>query len=438
LKITKDELTILWPLSAILGLFFAIKKNWRIALFLFLFFIGHVSFFIWYWDSGTIYVASYLVVMALGGAGIYCLVGLFENTKIPKASLIRMAAVICASFVLFSFLKNYGRLDKSSYYAVEDLASADYMRFDYDSMVLTSLYWPFFYYFQDVERKREDINVVSLSDIFQPGYFNTVTEERLPGIEIPKFGYDSKTWGPFLRELLYLNHNKRGIYFGPDQRMIETLSSQLLPEIFFYRLVPPDEVKDAGPEYYVQYLDRLYRFISIELASRKGEFFADTQYKAYYEVNFNVLSLYLTENHLWEIDKSIIKVAEIIIGPTSRLRLDMINSLTRLGEYQEAEELFRWLISQNPDEVWLYINFGHNLIAQDRYGEAVSEFEEALSIGGADAEAHLGIGISMFREGRYPEAFDALTRARGEITENTSENDINDILNLLEEVKDYL
>lgn len=438
LKITKNELTILWPLSAILGLFFAIRKNWRIALFLLLFFLGHVSFFIWYWDSGTIYVASFLVVMALGGVGIYYFIGLFEKTKIPKISLQRMAAIICASFVLFTFIKDYGRLDKSNYYAVEDLAAADFMRFDHDSMVLTSLYWPFFYYFQDVERRREDINVISLSDIFQPKYFNTITSERFPGIEIPEKGYDSKTWAPFLKELLYLNYEKREIYFGPDKRIVEKLSSQLLPEIFFYRLVSLDDVKKAGPEYYAEYLDRLYRFISSELATRRGEFFADIQYKAYYEINFSVLSLYLTENSLWEIERSVIKVAEIILGPVSRLRLDMVNSLTQLGEYEEAEELFLWLISRYPDEVWLHINFGHNLMAQKMYGQAVSEFEEALSIGGADAEAHLGIGISMFRLERYPEALKALTKAKKEITKNTAEEDISDILNLLEEVKDHI
>lgn len=439
LKITIKELTPLWPISAIIGLIVMVRRNLKTAIFLLLFFLGHVSFFIWYWDSGTIYVASFIVVMALGGVGLHFLLRLSEKIEIPNLRPGRVGAVLLLAFVAYSLLMDYRTLDKSSYYQAETLSLSDYTRFAPDSMVLTSLYWPFFYYFQDVMKLREDITIIPLSDIFEPTYFNRVTGKRFPQIEVPEFSYNEDNFVDFLRELIYLNRSEREIYIGPDIRVIEKYSPYIVPELFFFRFVDDRELMEAKGEFYSEYFKRLGLFLYRELSSHQGEFFVDHYYHDYYYLSLKAIASYLSFHGLLSEEKSVIMLSEPILGrDVVGIDLDLPYKLSLLHKFTEAEDILRLAVKYYPDEPFVHINLGHNLLFQGRFDEAISEFDMALKLGGANAEGYYGIGEVLYFQGRYEEALKALEEARDNITENTSDADIEDIDALFEEVKTKL
>ncbi|MBN1572474.1 MAG: DUF2723 domain-containing protein [Deltaproteobacteria bacterium] len=442
LKVMVRELTYLWPVASLVGLYVAIRRDWRVSILLFLFFLGHISFFVWYWKGGTVYIPSFLVVMGLGGAGIYFIGEYLAGFKKIKINFRRILLVTALSFVVFSLLKDYRSLDKSNYYAAHNIVFADYMRFEYDSLALTSIYWPIFYYYQDIERLREDVTVVPFSDIFQPKYFNRVTAGRFPRIEVPDIPYESETAIPYLGALIKANIDDRKIYIGPDVRIVEKVSKYIVPEVFFFRLLTEGEIEAADDEFYreyfIEYLGRFHTFIQRELSSRGGEFLADNIYKDYYSISFRALSNYFITRKMWPANKAILNMAGAIVGFVPDLKENLAFSLMQLGEYEEAEKIFKSLIRRYPDVVWPRLNWGHNLLALGKYDEAVAEFETVLKMGGARAEAYYGIGLVLYRQGRLTESIDALTRAKESVTEKTKREDVEDIDRLIDTVDNKL
>ena len=432
--ITTAELTVLWSLVSMAGLVVAFRKNWRLAVLFVLYFLGHVSFFIWYWQTGSIYTASYVAPMVLAALAFYFGIAWINDRFRVKFRFGRVGAVILIAFVAFTLLIDYGRLDKSNYWAAERLAAADYIGFDRDALVLTSLYWPFFYYFQDVEKLREDLHVVPVSDILEPEYFNRVTPERFPGIEVPDMNYTQDTSIDFMLQLMGENISSRTVYLGPDRRIVEKLSHQLVPELFFFRVVTDDEALALDDEYYAAYLTGLHDFVQMELASRGGEFFADEVYRSYYRNNFLALSTYLAEREQWRAVVSVAKMSEIVIGPEPLIKKDLLDALTMLELYDEAEVELIWFVERYPDVSLLRVNYGYNLLSQGRYDEAADEFFRAVERGDINAEAYLGLGIALAEMERDEEARDALRSAREAINEYTSLDDRAKIETLLDEL----
>jgi len=421
--ITVSELTVLWSLFSVAGLVVVFRKNWRMALLFVLYFLGHVSFFIWYWDTGSIYTASYAALMALAAVAFYFMVDWIDRRLDGKFRVGRVGALILVACVVFTLGVDYNRLDKSNYWAAERLAAVDYINFDRDSLVLTSLYWPFFYYFQDVEKLREDLHVVPVSDILEPEYFNRVTPERFPGIEFPDMTYTSDTSIEFMLRLMGENISSRTVYMGPDRRIVENLSHQLMPELFFFRVVSEEEVLALDDAFYAAFLTRMYDFSQLELTSRGGEFFADEVYRAYYRNNYLAVSTYLIGREEWRAVVSNARIAEVVIGDDQLIKKDLLHALTMLEEYDEAEDVIVWFIERYPRVSLLRVNYGYNLMSQGRYVEAADEFLVAVEIGDIDAEASLGLGTAFLEMGRDDEAKAALLNARESVDEGTSPED---------------
>ncbi|MBN1881390.1 MAG: DUF2723 domain-containing protein [Deltaproteobacteria bacterium] len=432
--ITASELTVLWSLVSVAGLLVVFRKNWRMALLFLLYFLGHVSFFIWYWQTGSIYTASYVVPMMLAAVAFYFGISWIEKRFSVRIRWRRVGAVVLAAFVMFTLAIDYGKLDKSNYWAAERLAAADYTGFDRDALVLTSLYWPFFYYFKDVERLREDLHVVPVSDCLEPEYFNRVTPERFPGIEVPDMKYTRDTGIDFMLQLMGENISSRTVYLGPDRRIVEKLSNQLVPELFFFRVVTDDEAEKVDADYCAAYLTGLHDFVQRELDSRGGEFFADEVYRSYYSNNFLALSTYLVKQKQWLAVVSVARMAEIVIGPVPLIKRDLLDALTMLERYDEAEDEFIWFLERYPNVSLLLVNYGYNLFSQGRYDDAAREFSLAVEMGDINAEAYLGLGIVFLAMEQNEEAVDALRAAREAINENTSPDDREKIEELLDEL----
>jgi tetratricopeptide (TPR) repeat protein len=436
LKIMIKELTILWPVASLFGLYLTVKREWRTSILLILFFLGHISFFIWYWNGGTVYIPSFMVVMALGGAGLYFIGEYVRGVKRIKTNFRRILLVAALAFAAFSFLTNFRSLDKSNYYAAHNIAFADYIRFEYDSLALTSIYWPTFFYFQDIEKLREDVTVVPISDILEPKYFNRVTAERFPRIDVPSIAYESDTAVAYLSKLIKLNIDERKIYIGPEVRIVEKISKYVIPEIFFYRLLTDKDIKVADGEFYqkyfFEYLERLVLFFKQELSSRGGEFMGDNIYKDYYAISLRTLSVYFVERRMWSVNKTVLILAEPVVGFNPDLKDKLAYSLMQIGEYEQADKIFREIIKNYPNVVWPKLNHGFNLIQLERYDDAMKEFTKAVEMGGVDTEAYYGIGLVLYKQGKFLESKEMLTKAKKLVTGKTNTKDVEDIDKLLE------
>jgi tetratricopeptide (TPR) repeat protein len=227
----------------------------------------------------------------------------------------------------------------------------------------------------------------------------------------------------FMLQLMGENISSRTVYMGPDKRIVENLSHQLIPELFFFRVVPEEEVEAVDNEYYAGYLSSLHGFVQRELDSRGGEFFADEVYRAYYRNNFLSLTTYLVLREQWRTAATAARISEVIIGPEPLIKKDLLDALTMQELYDEAEVEILWFLERYPNVSLLRINYGYNLLGQERYDEAVDEFTRAAKIGDINAEAYLGLGIALSALGRDAEAKEALTEARESINENTSPDD---------------
>lgn len=73
----------------------------------------------------------------------------------------------------------------------------------------------------------------------------------------------------------------------------------------------------------------------------------------------------------------------------------------RLKDLETAESLMKQAIALEPDEVWRHVSLGELYLAEERYQEAVPEFERALALDPENEEAQQGLdealGVTMER-----------------------------------------
>ncbi|UCF80350.1 MAG: alkaline phosphatase family protein [Acidobacteriota bacterium] len=95
------------------------------------------------------------------------------------------------------------------------------------------------------------------------------------------------------------------------------------------------------------------------------------------------------------------------IAPASNLGL----SYARRGEWAKAEELYREALSENPNDWLTRRRLGECLIAQERFEEALGQFEKILGAKPRDTQAALGWAEAASALGRPQEARAPLERA---------------------------
>lgn len=80
------------------------------------------------------------------------------------------------------------------------------------------------------------------------------------------------------------------------------------------------------------------------------------------------------------------------------------------GDFKQAEETYRLIVEADPADLRMQCNLGVALIKQERFGEAVGRFQDALSRDESNAFAHLMLGVCHWKL-RQPElAVDRLNR----------------------------
>ncbi len=404
------ELTPLWPLAALYGFYLVFKKNWKLFILLALFGAVHIAFFIWYWAIGTIYIPFYVAVMATGGAGLFFLSERLPRIGARRVNAARILAVLTAAFVCFNLLFNFGKLDKSDYYAAEDFTCSDFYRFDYGAMVVTNLLWPNFYYLQDVERLREDLVIIAVGDIVQPDYFNRFTRKRYPELDVPPGKVSKDTGVAFLRSLIFLNAHHRAVYIGPDEDIVRRLSYRLLPEVLFFRLVTEKEAAAAPKEYYDAYIKRVDAYTRYETAMLGSYFFTDEVFTDYYQIVFNTLSTFFIDRKLWDVELSVLRYSAIFGSLTTKQMVDTGIALMNKGELADAKVALERVIEVEPTERRSHTQLGRVYLLMKRYDDAQKEFKTALSQGEA-FYAYYGMGMVAYERGDRVKAQELLKKA---------------------------
>lgn len=74
------------------------------------------------------------------------------------------------------------------------------------------------------------------------------------------------------------------------------------------------------------------------------------------------------------------------------------------GKYNEAETIFRGLVTLNPSVAYYHTALGSILEAQEKYDDAMEEFNAALNIDGKDICALVNRGEIRLRKGQIIEA----------------------------------
>ncbi|MBN2225318.1 MAG: DUF2723 domain-containing protein [Deltaproteobacteria bacterium] len=427
------ELTPLWPVAALYGFYLVFKKNWRVFLLLALFGAVHIAFFIWYWGIGTIYMPFYVAVMAAGGAGLFFLSQRLSKIAFHRINAARILTVLTVAFVCFNLVFNYGKLDKSNYYAAEDFTTSDFGRFDYGAMVVTNLLWPNFYCLQDVERLREDLVIIAVGDIVQPDYFNRFTRERYPELEVPPGKVSSHTGAAFLRNLIFLNTHHRTVYIGPDEDILMRLSYRVLPEVLFFKLVSEKEAETAPKEYYDAYIERIDAYTKRQIETLGTDFHTDEVFADYYRVIFNSLSSFFIDRKLWDVELEVLHYSSVFNSLTTKQMIDTGIALMNRGELDDAEAVFKEALKAGPTEKRGHTQLGRLYLLMKRYDDAEKEFKTVLRLGDAFS-AYYGMGMAAYEQGNRTQAQKLLKKAMTSANSKTPESEKDTVRTILREL----
>ncbi len=94
-------------------------------------------------------------------------------------------------------------------------------------------------------------------------------------------------------------------------------------------------------------------------------------------------------------------------------RINLGNSLARLGRGADAEGQYRRVIADDPISVDGHVNLAHLLRDQDRPAEALEHYESVLDRSPRDVGAAIGKGLALTACKRFAEAADVLERVVG-------------------------
>jgi tetratricopeptide (TPR) repeat protein len=94
--------------------------------------------------------------------------------------------------------------------------------------------------------------------------------------------------------------------------------------------------------------------------------------------------------------------------PAFAQSLQQAQELQARGDWKSAEETWRKLIEQAPQDYRLWTSLGVTLSHQARYADAVAAYQKALVIRPKDPQTELNLGIAYFKSGKLPRAIEPL------------------------------
>lgn len=371
IKMLIDELTPWGVVLMIVGIFFSIRKNFNIFALLFCIAAGNSLFFFRYWNDGVAFIPSILVMIIWIASGIYGIINFTERYRKKEIFSKGFVFLISFLFILFSFFKNFSTVNRSSYYAAYMTARENYTSQKKDAVVITLALWFPFRYLQDIERMRDDINIVLISDIKFPDYFNPITKERYPELCIPEKRED---WEMFISSFISCNIGKFPLYWEPSEYN-KKLYRNLRPESFLFRIVP-ESSETIGDDELNRYLGWLEGFLNREF--QRIDIFNEREAQVYYTFLLGGIADYflLINKHGHAIN--LYKISKAIKPDDATTDNIIAYCYERLGNISKAREIYKDVLKRDHNNIPAKIGLGFIYLREGNRSKAEEYFKEVL------------------------------------------------------------
>jgi len=456
--------------SSVMGLFLFLKKDIKFLGFLFILYLGNVIFYL-NWKTGDGIIPSNLILsLGAGIAGAHVLEWI-AKTSGKISSAVRWDRIFATSiffFILFfryiptgDGISPYQYANKSNFYHAYDFARAEYQKMPQDSMVISTLFWFPFRFFQDIERYREDISIIMASDILAPQYFNPMTPSRFPKIKLPeaiprrikineyfRLWYQRKvlkmkilppnnimpSWFEYMPELINLNILEKQIFYEPHILLIRPIYKNLIPDKFLFKISPGEQEKGLQPHIYKRYMDGIAQLMSRD--ARDDSFVMDINGKEYYMTFLlAVASYFILHDHNAE-GNQLLQLSAKIRPHQGTVEYYLGQTYFSIGEIYAGLKKMKSLISREPYYSNPYTFLGRFYLANGDLKEAKKNIFKAKSLKVERFQFQIFLTEYYWRSGEYSEAQKALKNAENFVRFEDEKTSVELWNKLFEDMKD--
>lgn len=360
-----------------------VKKCYAVLSLLALFFFPPFIFFIRYWTENSAYIPTFMVLCILLGIGIGSGIVFFQNQlgeNQRKKSYLGLASVLLIMQFMLIFFNHFKQNSKQmDYWQTTKIMSGMLDRLDPGAVIIGYHSWFGLNYLQQVEGKRPDVTILSLSSFIVPDLFTAFEESRFKNIVIPKVPA-AEFASAFLTENVY----KRPIYWEPVVDYNKFVNHYLVPESMFFKINPTEHPLTS--ELVRTYLSQL----SDDLAL--SEMSEDLEESAFYAQLLSGHGAYFLEKGMYEIALGHFKMAAALV-PNQTHFLNLLGiTYAYLEDYQKAEETFLQSILVNRENYEPYLNLAKMFMNNAQQEQAMYYFNKASEYAPNDRDALFALG----------------------------------------------
>ncbi|VAX26899.1 hypothetical protein MNBD_NITROSPIRAE01-836 [hydrothermal vent metagenome] len=416
----RENFSLLGIVLGILGAgYLFLKKRHALLVLLGLFFFPPFIFFIRYWTENSAYIPTFIVLAILLGVGIgvsilFCLKS-FTGRPQKKWYLGFVSLVLVFQLVmLFSdhFKQNRKQVD---YWQTTKIMSGILDRFKPGAVVISYHAWFGLSYLQQVEGKRPDVTILSLSSFIVPDLFTEFEASRFQNIVIPSVS--TKDFGSaFLTENVHI----RPIYWEPVVDYNKFVNPYLVPEGLFYRINPVEyQLNDESIQRYFSNLSDHLPF---------NEISNDLEEISFYAQILSGHGAYFLEKEVYEIALGHFKMAvEMVPNSTHFLNLLGI-TYAYMKDYQNAEQIFLRSISMNQENYQPYLNLAKMFVNNAEMEKAEYYFNKVILFFPNHRDALFFLGKVNAGRGNKVQALQFFQRV---LEHNSNDEDVKKEIDLL-------
>jgi len=413
-KVLLIEITIMGVILTIVGFICHFKKEIK-SFFLFasigfintiflLTSFGHI-------DNGSVFLVSFMIFSFWIGLGTYFLLEM-SSDYIAKFKYKNIIIPVIISFIILSFIKNYPSNNKSDYYLPRDHAREMVVALDQNGMVVSSMYWFFFRYFQDVENLRPDTSVILVSDLIQPERFQKVTPARFPLLSFPPMESSGENRHEFMQAFISSNIRSKPIYWDFKRELTKFNFQYLIPDNKFLMRFVDHKVDKIPEDLAKKYFLNLKNSILKELEDEK--FFLDqgAGVRSYYYHFLESFVEYLMMKNLYHHALPFLELALTLFDSEAENFLTLKGvCLMKSGNLNMAEEIFVKLYNKYKKDYGYNFNLASLYYAKGELEKSKRYIESAKSLKKDFAKSYFLAGQIYLLEGNYDQAIIELTYA---------------------------
>ena len=378
-----NELTLIGFLSGIIGLIFHARIHKSTFLLCFLLFSANIVFYLTAkhdpFSNNIISLPSIIVFSFWIGLGIYMIVEILS--KFAYENYFKFAFFITISgFILFSFLKNFNNMNKSSFYLADENTRAMYLSMNPNSIVFSTINWVPYKYFQDIENLNQDIAILLISGLKNPAIFNPISAERFPSVNMPYFESNTTNFEKYTTALIKLNFNSKYIYTGFNMPLNNLEGIEILPYKRFLAKVSLHNIENKK-NIIDTYLNTLKGILKEDISGKDYIFDQDIGTRTHYATYLTYISDYLIMQNRYKDAVFFLRAAANINRFATKDIMEMLGvCYINQNNFKEAEDIFGKLIDIHPDNYWYCYSMGLANFKMEKLEKAKFFLEKSLSL----------------------------------------------------------